>query len=111
MPSVSDDNDEPELPVAMVALVATITYAILMDWRSGNPPSSSQVKCFNATLHISVYKAHEATLTRIFECGKKKYHALMARLYKAVSVSQNMLLPAGSLSNFDYLNVDAMSED
>ncbi|KAG2131200.1 hypothetical protein BD769DRAFT_1386873 [Suillus cothurnatus] len=109
--SVLDDNDEPELPVAMVALVATITYAILMDWRSGNPPSSSQVKSFNATLHISVYKAHEATLTRIFECGKKKYHALMARLYKAVSVSQNMLLPAGSLSNFDYLNVDAMSED
>ncbi|KAG2124506.1 hypothetical protein BD769DRAFT_1388752 [Suillus cothurnatus] len=109
--SVLDDNDEPELPVAMVALVATITYAILMDWRSGNPPSSSQVKSFNATLHISVYKAHEATLTRIFECGKKKYHALMAQLYKAVSVSQNMLLPAGSLSNFDYLNVDAMSED
>ncbi|KAG1878249.1 hypothetical protein F4604DRAFT_2001560 [Suillus subluteus] len=108
---VLDDNDEPELPVAMVALVATITYAILMDWRSGNPPSSSQVKSFNATLHIGVYKAHEATLTRIFECGKKKYHALMARLYKAVSVSQNMLLPAGSLSNFDYLNVDAMSED
>ncbi|KAG1851043.1 hypothetical protein DFJ58DRAFT_842243 [Suillus subalutaceus] len=39
--------------------------SILMDWMSGNPPSSSQVKSFNATLHI-------ATLTRISERGKKK---------------------------------------
>ncbi|KAG1743083.1 hypothetical protein EDB19DRAFT_2038283 [Suillus lakei] len=37
--SVLDGNDEPELPMAMIALIATITYAILMDWRSGNPPS------------------------------------------------------------------------
>ncbi|KAG1841638.1 hypothetical protein C8R48DRAFT_781351 [Suillus tomentosus] len=85
--------------------------AILMDWRSGNPPSSSQVKSFNATVYISVYKAHEATLTRIFEGGKKKYHALMARLYKAVCVSDNVLLPSGALSNFDYLDLSAMSED
>ncbi|KAG1900007.1 uncharacterized protein F5891DRAFT_1173357 [Suillus fuscotomentosus] len=109
--SVLDGNDEPELPIAMVALIATVIYAILMDWRSGNPPSSSQVKSFNATVYISVYKAHEATLTRIFEGGKKKYHALMARLYKAVCVSDNVLLPSGALSNFDYLDLSAMSED
>ncbi|KAG2145588.1 hypothetical protein BD769DRAFT_1382500 [Suillus cothurnatus] len=109
--SVLDGNDEPELPIAMVALIATVIYAILMDWRSGNPPSSLQVKSFNATIYISVYKAHEATLTRIFEGGKKKYHALMARLYKAVCVSDNVLLPSGALSNFDYLDVSAMSED
>ncbi|KAG2029429.1 hypothetical protein BDR03DRAFT_1018403 [Suillus americanus] len=108
---VLDGNDEPELPIAMVALIATIIYAILMDWRSGNPLSSSQVKSFNATIYISVYKAHEATLTRIFEGGKKKYHTLMARLYKAVSVSDNVWLPSGSLSNFDYLDVSGMSED
>ncbi|KAG1896130.1 uncharacterized protein F5891DRAFT_1175321 [Suillus fuscotomentosus] len=109
--SVLDGNDEPELPIAMVALIATVIYAILMDWRSGNPPSSSQVKSFNATVYISVYKAHEATLTRIFEGGKKKYHALMARLYKAVCVSDSVLLPSGALSNFDYLDLSAMSED
>ncbi|KAG2029853.1 hypothetical protein BDR03DRAFT_1017829 [Suillus americanus] len=82
-----------------------------MDWRSGNPPSSSQVKSFNATIYISVYKAHEATLTQIFKGGKKKYHALMARLYKAISVSNNVWLPSGLLSNFDYLDVSGMSED
>ncbi|KAG1875481.1 hypothetical protein DFJ58DRAFT_721318 [Suillus subalutaceus] len=75
-----------------------------MDWMSGNPPSSSQVKSFNDTLHI-------ATLTRISERGKKKYHVLMAWLFKAVSVSQSMLLLAGLGSNFDYLDVNAMSED
>ncbi|KAG1906256.1 uncharacterized protein F5891DRAFT_1169926 [Suillus fuscotomentosus] len=94
-----------------IPMFATVIYAILMDWRSGNPPSSSQVKSFNATVYISVYKAHEATLTRIFEGGKKKYHALMARLYKAVCVSDNVLLPSGALSNFDYLDLSAMSED
>ncbi|KAG2037915.1 hypothetical protein BDR03DRAFT_981923 [Suillus americanus] len=108
---VLDGNDEPELPIAMVALIATIIYVILMDWRSGNPPLSSQVKSFNATIYISVYKAHEATLTRIFEGGKKKYHMLMARLYKAVSVSDNVWLPSGLLSNFNYLDVSGMSED
>ncbi|KAG2122522.1 hypothetical protein BD769DRAFT_1670672 [Suillus cothurnatus] len=109
--SVLDGNDELELPIAMVALIATVIYAILMDWRSGNPPLSSQVKSFNATIYISVYKAHEATLTWIFEGGKKKYHVLMAQLYKAVCVSDNVLLPSGALSNFDYLDVSAMSKD
>jgi hypothetical protein len=55
-----------------------------MDWRSGNPPSGLQVKSLNATIYISVYKAHEAILPQIFEGGKKKYHMLMAWLYKAV---------------------------
>ncbi|KAG1814457.1 hypothetical protein DFJ58DRAFT_850607, partial [Suillus subalutaceus] len=44
--SVLDENDEPELPVAMI-------YAILKDWSSGNPPSSAQVKSFNASSHVA----------------------------------------------------------
>ncbi|KAG1890698.1 uncharacterized protein F5891DRAFT_1197850 [Suillus fuscotomentosus] len=36
--SVLDGNNEPELPVAMVCLTATMIYAILKDWSSGNPP-------------------------------------------------------------------------
>jgi hypothetical protein len=56
----------------------------LKDWSSGNPPSNAQVKSFNASSHVGVYKAHQATLNRIFNGSMKKYHALMARLYKAV---------------------------
>ncbi|KAG2125889.1 hypothetical protein BD769DRAFT_1668710 [Suillus cothurnatus] len=108
--SVLDGNDEPELPVAMVCLITTLIYAILKDWSSGNPPSSAQVKSFNSSFHIGVYKAHQATLTRIFNSSQKKYHALMARLYKAVSTVESSA-PTGSSDTCDYLDLDAMGED
>ncbi|KAG2049393.1 hypothetical protein BDR06DRAFT_975295 [Suillus hirtellus] len=72
---VLDGNDEPELPIAMVALIATVVVVADLCYtdrlEGSNPPLSSQVKLFNATVYISVYKAHEATLTQIFEGGKK----------------------------------------
>ncbi|KAG1880032.1 hypothetical protein F4604DRAFT_1922723 [Suillus subluteus] len=108
--SVLDENDEPELPVAMVCLIATMIYAILKDWSSGNPPSNAQVKSFNASSHVGVYKAHQATLTRIFDGSRKKYHALMARLYKAVSAIDSSA-STGSSSTCDYLDLDAMVEE
>ncbi|KAG1807484.1 uncharacterized protein BJ212DRAFT_1303447 [Suillus subaureus] len=101
--SVLDQNDEPELPVAMI-------YAILKDWSSSNPPSSAQVKSFNASSHIGVYKAHQATLTCIFDGSRKKYHALMGQLYKAVSAIEN-LVSTGSSSTCNYLDLDAMVEE
>ncbi|KAG1891876.1 uncharacterized protein F5891DRAFT_986436 [Suillus fuscotomentosus] len=79
---------------------APTIYAILKDWSSGNPPSNAQVKSFNAS-HVGVYKAHQATLNRIFNGSIKKYHALMARLYKAVSAIENSASTASS-STCDY---------
>ncbi|KAG1764354.1 hypothetical protein EDD22DRAFT_884061 [Suillus occidentalis] len=76
--SVLEENNKPELPVAMVCLIATMIYAILKDWSSGNPPSNAQVKSFNASSHVGVYKAHQATLNRIFEGSMKKYHVCFA---------------------------------
>ncbi|KAG1733126.1 hypothetical protein EDB19DRAFT_2041291 [Suillus lakei] len=108
--SVLEENNEPELPVAMVCLIATMIYAILKDWSSGNPPSNAQVKSFNASSHVGVYKAHQATLNRIFEGSMKKYHALMARLYKAVSAIENSASTASSSAG-DYLDLDAMAEE
>ncbi|KAG1904369.1 uncharacterized protein F5891DRAFT_1207307 [Suillus fuscotomentosus] len=108
--SVLDGNNEPELPVAMVCLTATMIYAILKDWSSGNPPSNAQVKSFNASSHVDVYKAHQATLNHIFNGSIKKYHALMARLYKAVSAIENSASTASS-STCDYLDLDAMVEE
>ncbi|KAG1893092.1 uncharacterized protein F5891DRAFT_986166 [Suillus fuscotomentosus] len=101
--SFGNGNNEPELPVAMI-------YAILKDWSSGNPPSNAQVKSFNASSHVGVYKAHQATLNRIFNGSIKKYHALMARLYKAVSAIENSASTASS-STCDYLDLDAMVEE
>ncbi|KAG1760277.1 hypothetical protein EDD22DRAFT_955085 [Suillus occidentalis] len=108
--SVLDGNNEPELPVAMVCLIATLIYAILRDWSSGNPPSGAQVKSFNSSFHIGVYNTHQATLTCIFNGSQKKYHVLMVRLYKAVSAVESSE-PAGSLDACDYLDLDAMGED
>ncbi|KAG1740980.1 hypothetical protein EDB19DRAFT_1908297 [Suillus lakei] len=108
--SVLDGNDEPELPIAMVCLIATLIYVILKDWSSGNPPLSAQVRLFNSSFHISVYKAHQVTLTCIFDGSQKKYHVLMVHLYKAVSVVES-LEPAGSLDSCNYLDLDAMGED
>ncbi|KAG1894092.1 uncharacterized protein F5891DRAFT_1195652 [Suillus fuscotomentosus] len=80
---------------------APTIYAILKDWSSSNPPSNAQVKSFNASSHVGVYKAHQATLNRIFNGSIKKYHTLMARLYKAVSAIENSASTASS-STCDY---------
>ncbi|KAG2366132.1 hypothetical protein BDR07DRAFT_1480546 [Suillus spraguei] len=109
--SVLDGNDNPELPIAIVCLIATIIYAILKDWSSGNPPSSTQVKSFNASFHINVYKAHQATLSCIFDGSPKKYHVLMAHLYKAVSGAVESSAFTGSLNACDYLDLNAMNEE
>ncbi|KAG1828747.1 hypothetical protein DFJ58DRAFT_876869 [Suillus subalutaceus] len=90
--SVLDENDEPELPVAMVCLIATMIYAILKDWSSSNPPS----------MHKSNHSIPPPT--------RKKYHALMAQLYKAVSAIDNSA-STGSSSTCDYLDLDAMVEE
>ncbi|KAG1832912.1 hypothetical protein DFJ58DRAFT_736214 [Suillus subalutaceus] len=108
--SVLDENDEPELPVAMVCLIATMIYAILKDWSSSNPPSNAQVKSFNTSSHVGIYKAHQVTLMLIFDGSRKKYHALMAQLYKAVSAIDNSA-STGSSSTCDYLDLDAMVEE
>ncbi|KAG1859754.1 hypothetical protein F4604DRAFT_1684506 [Suillus subluteus] len=110
--SVLDDIDEPELPLAMVALVATIIDLCHTD---GLEERQSTIEL--ASQILQRYPPHRCLQSpqsnphSDFQMHEKKYHTLMAHLYKAVSVSQNMLLPAGSLSNFDYLNVDAMSKD
>ncbi|KAG1854254.1 hypothetical protein F4604DRAFT_1932867 [Suillus subluteus] len=110
--SVLDDIDEPELPLAMVALVATIIDLCHTD---GLEERQSTIEL--ASQILQRYPPHRCLQSprsnphSDFRMHEKKYHALMAHLYKAVSVSQNMLLPADSLSNFDYLNVDAMSKD
>ncbi|KAG2362201.1 hypothetical protein BDR07DRAFT_1376711 [Suillus spraguei] len=90
--SVLDENDEAELPVAMV-------YVILKDWSSSNLPSSAQVKSFNSSFHISVYKAHQATLTHIFDGIQRSIIAVESSL------------PTSSLDTCIFLDLDAMGED
>ncbi|KAG2062803.1 hypothetical protein BDR04DRAFT_1123694 [Suillus decipiens] len=93
---VLDDNDEPELPVAMVALVATIIDLCHTD---GLEERQSTIKLTSQILQC--YPPHQC-----LQSPQSNPHSDFRMQEK-----KNMLLPAGSLSNFDYLNVDAMSKD
>ncbi|KAH7926059.1 hypothetical protein BV22DRAFT_1119098 [Leucogyrophana mollusca] len=108
--SVVDDSDDPELPSAMVSLAATALYAVLVDWRSGSPPSATTKGTFNANQFLSVYERHEDFLARIFENSRKKYHVLMARLHCKVCTQSNIERPAASVSAFARLDFARMPE-
>ncbi|KAG6839280.1 hypothetical protein C0991_004153, partial [Blastosporella zonata] len=73
-------SKELELPMAMVAMVATATYATLNDWNTGYFKKSK----FNADAYKDVYRGHELVINDILAKRPHAYHCLMADLYSEV---------------------------
>ncbi|KAF8991494.1 hypothetical protein BDQ17DRAFT_1433065 [Cyathus striatus] len=72
-----DNIEEPELPIAMVALGATTVYAALMEWKN----SIKLAKSFDGNLFASTYQYHMESLETIQEQCPKAFHAIMHELY------------------------------
>ncbi|KAG6808410.1 hypothetical protein H0H92_004235 [Tricholoma furcatifolium] len=75
---------ELELPIPMVCMIATATYAAIDDWNTGFLKKSE----FNGDAYEDIYRGHELFLKNILAEKPLGYHRLMANLYSEVSNSQ-----------------------
>ncbi|KAN0130984.1 hypothetical protein V8E53_011117 [Lactarius tabidus] len=74
-----------EVPIAMVALVATALYAALYEWCTGE----LQVAEFSANAYLDVYLGHMNTLKHIREKCEGAFHLMMADIYKQADSPPN----------------------
>ncbi|KAI0756057.1 hypothetical protein C8Q80DRAFT_1078133, partial [Daedaleopsis nitida] len=72
---------EKEVPLAMLALVATAIHASLTEWKSG----AHKTIPFSADTYLDVYNEHVITLNGIKDGNVRGYHMMMHNLYKGAS--------------------------
>ncbi|KAN0124676.1 hypothetical protein V8E53_012645 [Lactarius tabidus] len=76
-----DNVTRREVPVPMVALVATALYAVIFEWRSGK----QDVEDFSANSYLDVYLGHIETLREILTQRSGAFHSMMADIYSKAS--------------------------
>ncbi|GLB45655.1 hypothetical protein LshimejAT787_2500470 [Lyophyllum shimeji] len=98
-------SNELEIPLPMLAIVATTLHSALDDWASGERKPTD----FNAERYEDVYNAHVTTLKTI-QKKKLKYHRLMSNLYNAASSKASIRSTNMARNAIALLNLDAMEE-
>ncbi|KAI9440516.1 hypothetical protein H4582DRAFT_2074300 [Lactarius indigo] len=78
-----DRENRREVPIPMVALVATALYATLYEWRTGE----QQVTEFSASAYLDVYNGHINTLHQIKERRSGAFRAMMSEIYTQASAA------------------------
>ncbi|KAN0116523.1 hypothetical protein V8E52_005904, partial [Russula decolorans] len=79
-----------EVPIAMVALVATALYAAIQEWRTGVQRSVE----FSTNAYLDVYNGHES------------FHTMMTDIYR--QASQGVVgLSAGAIADIELHNLEA----
>ncbi|KAH8995562.1 hypothetical protein EDB86DRAFT_2829470 [Lactarius hatsudake] len=76
-----DGTSSREVPVPMVALVATAMYATLNEWRTGK----LQVLEFSANTYLDVYRCNTMSFNYILSHRPNAYHVMMADIYAQAS--------------------------
>ncbi|KAF8996925.1 hypothetical protein BDQ17DRAFT_1429433 [Cyathus striatus] len=99
-------KNEFEIPAAMLALIATMVYACLIDWQTGERNSRSD---FSADFLADVYKDHIEFLGNILDGSKAKYHRMMHNIYTIAATRSKGSLPASN-NAIGLLNFDEMEE-
>jgi len=86
-----------EVPIPMVALVATALHAVLSEWQSGYWIRAN----FSTHACLRVYDDHVHTLEDIRDCPESDFHSMMANIYIKACPG-----PGGTLvypvANFNY---------
>ncbi|KAN0134133.1 hypothetical protein V8E53_008070 [Lactarius tabidus] len=98
------DGTIPEVPIPMVALVATALFATLYEWRS----SEQVVAEFSANSYLDVYRGHVNTLNVIRERRGNAFRSMMAEIYSRASATANIGIPSGV--PVAELNIDELEE-
>ncbi|KAF8993350.1 hypothetical protein BDQ17DRAFT_1331727 [Cyathus striatus] len=99
-------KNELEIPAAMLALIATMVYACLRDWKSGELNSHSD---FSVDFLTDMYRDHIEFLGNILDGSKAKYHRMMHNLY-IISVTRSKGSLPTSNNAIGLLNFDEMEE-
>ncbi|KAN0132250.1 hypothetical protein V8E53_010016 [Lactarius tabidus] len=78
-----------EVPILMLALVATALYATIREWHTGE----QKVMEFSANAYLDVYFGHVNTLNHIAEQWEGAYHVMMADIYARASITAGLRDP------------------
>jgi len=98
-------GNEPEIPAAALALVATCIHSAIDDYSSGVCKKTD----FNADLYEDVYKSHIEFLKHIKTASATKYHRLMADLYthaSAISIRRTAGVDNNAMTLLDLDNME-----
>ncbi|KAN0134201.1 hypothetical protein V8E53_007973 [Lactarius tabidus] len=91
------EGEVREVPIHMVALVATALYATLREWSTGE----QQITEFSANAYLDVYNGHVNTLKHIRERREGGFHLMMADIYtqanKSAIPESNVVVPIAEL--------------
>jgi hypothetical protein len=96
-----DGRASREVPIPMVALVATAMYAALREWRTG----MHQKLEFSATAYMDVYLGHVGTFKHILEQRERAFHVMMSHIYSRASVGPG---PEASTITIADLDLDTL---
>ncbi|KAF8257917.1 hypothetical protein EI94DRAFT_1835313 [Lactarius quietus] len=93
------DNGRPsrEVPVPMVALVATALYATLYEWRTGK----QQAHEFSANAYMDVYAGHVNTLRHIMENREGAFHIMTSDIHTRASTTPGTPSAAAPIAELD----------
>ncbi|KAH9991226.1 hypothetical protein BJV77DRAFT_1068369 [Russula vinacea] len=83
--SAHETSTEPEIPDAMVALVATAVYCALAEWRTGKRVSAS----FTQAGYEDVYRGHVSMLQELRNQHPNQCHRIMSALFDTVTDSHS----------------------
>ncbi|KAG2158665.1 uncharacterized protein EDB93DRAFT_1245899 [Suillus bovinus] len=107
----NNKGQRPEVPIPLLALVATAVYAALL-WKSQG--SSSKFN-FTGNLFSETYNYHVRFLEKLKKDAPAKFHCMMADIYEAAQKLRYSGATAGGhaaeLEAFDLLDLDNMEED
>ncbi|KAH9011015.1 hypothetical protein EDB84DRAFT_1445388 [Lactarius hengduanensis] len=74
-----------EVPIPMLALVATALYAALYKWQTGE----QQIAEFSTNSYLDIYQGHVNTLELIQEKRSSVFRSMMADIYRQASTVTN----------------------
>ncbi|KAH8979863.1 hypothetical protein EDB86DRAFT_2835669 [Lactarius hatsudake] len=98
-----DGVERQEVPMPMVALVATALYATLYEWRGGE----QQITEFSANAYMDAYLANMNTLRHILNHRERAFHTMMSDIYTQASAIAVALVPLSTIPIAN-LNLDAL---
>jgi hypothetical protein len=91
-----------EVPIAMVALVATALYAAIQEWRTGVQRSVE----FSTNAYLDVYNGHVNTFNHIRLNREESFHTMMTDIYR--QASQGVVgSSAGAIADIELHNLEA----
>ncbi|KAF8063167.1 hypothetical protein FPV67DRAFT_1672208 [Lyophyllum atratum] len=97
--SLKDKPDEKEVPIPMLAHVATSVYASLKEREEGARVPAD----FDSAVFENTYKRHVDFLESIRKDAPKKFHAMMHRIYMKVTSGGQLAASASDNKEFSSL--------